>query len=343
MEETMRAFYIDKEKCYLQEKEQDMTLENEEVLLKIKYVGLCGSDLNTYRKLNPLVTYPRIPGHEISAEIVAKGNQVPDYWLIDDNVCVIPYTNCGKCSSCQVGRYNCCQHNQTLGVQQDGSMQDFFKIHFSKLLKFPDISQTELALVEPLSVGYHAIIRGGVQKDKYVAIIGCGMIGIGAIFGAILAGSKVIAIDIDDQKLELMKQYGVSYTINSKKENIKEAIDLITDKHGVSLVIEAVGNPATYTQAIDIVSFAGRVVYIGYAKEPVSYETKYFVMKELDILGSRNAFVEDFQAVGQYLSEKRFDITPLISKIYPINQTEQALNFWDKTPNSIIKILISTE
>ena len=336
----MKAFYIDTEGSYINSDQEKPNVGVEEVLLKIHKVGLCGSDLNTYRKLNPMVTYPRIPGHEVAASILEVGSSVPKEWKIGDEVCLVPYTNCNKCAACEAGRINCCEHNKTLGVQQNGAMSEEFSIHYSKLLKFPKLSLEELALVEPLSVGYHAVMRGKAQSQDLVVVIGCGMIGIGAIFGALLQGCQIIAIDIDDKKLELMKSYGVKYTINSLTQNVIEEINKISNNKGANLVIEAVGNAQTYTMAIDIASFAGRVVYIGYTKVPVSYETKYFVMKELDICGSRNAFKDDFIAVGEYLSDEKFDITPLITQKCSFDEVGYILDYWSKNPSQVIKILV---
>ncbi len=179
-----------------------------EVLLRMNYVGFCGSDLSTYLGKNPMVNYPRVPGHEISGVITAMAEGVPGEFKIGDTVTVVPYTNCGSCPSCRRGRAYACRENQTLGVQRDGAMQEYLAVPWQKLLPASKLNELELAMVEPLTVGFHAIERGRVGKDDVVMVLGCGMIGAGAIAGASLRGASVIAVDIDDHKLELAKELG---------------------------------------------------------------------------------------------------------------------------------------
>jgi threonine dehydrogenase-like Zn-dependent dehydrogenase len=277
------------------------TLGAGEILLRIKYVGFCGSDLNTYLGRNPMVKMPVIPGHEVGAVIEEIGEGVPAGFEKGMNVTVNPYTNCGKCASCRNGRVNACEHNETLGVQRNGSMQEFLVLPWTKVIPAAGLSDKECALIEPMSVGFHAVSRAQVTDIDTVAVIGCGMIGLGAIVRASLRGARVIAMDIDDEKLELAKRLGASMVINSKTENVVERVRELTDGYMADVVIEAVGSPVTYVTAIDIVAFTGRVACIGYAKSEVAFQTKYFVQKELDIRGSRNAMPEDFRAVIHYL------------------------------------------
>ena len=236
-----------------------------EVKLKIKYIGFCGSDLSTYLGKNPMVDYPRVPGHEISAVIVSVGEEVPANFKTGQAVTVVPYTNCGQCSSCRKGRFNACRYNQTLGVQRDGAMQEFMNVPWQKLIADDQLSAKELAMVEPLTVGFHAIDRGRVTDIDAVMVFGCGMIGSGAIIRAALRGAKVIAVDIDDQKLELARKIGASFCINSKNTNLHEALQVITGGHGPDVIIEAAGNPFTYQSALEEAAFAARVVCIGRA------------------------------------------------------------------------------
>ena len=311
----------------------------EDVLVEVHYVGLCGSDLNTYRGLMPLVTYPRIPGHEVSGLIIAKGDQVPEAIQLGDKVMLSPYTHCGLCPACRFGRPNCCQFNQTLGVQRDGALSERFAIHYSKLFSHKTLSLAELALVEPLSVGYHAANRGRVTEIDTVLVIGCGAIGIGAIAAAARKGAMVIAVDIDDTKLAEVKKFGAHYTINSDKQELLAAINELTNSEGVSVAIEAVGLPHTFRLAVKAVAFAGRVVYIGYAKTEVSYDTTLFVRKELDIMGSRNA-LRVFPAVIKMLEKGQQPFTDLITRKYPFTETAAAFAAWDANPGQFTKILI---
>ncbi len=310
-----------------------------EVLLRVRRLGFCGSDLSTFRGGNPLVSYPRIPGHEIAAVIEAVTTGVPAAFSIGQAVTVTPYTTCGKCSSCRQKRFNACRYNQTLGVQQDGAFTDYIVAPWQKLVSSSKLGLRELALVEPLAVGFHAVSRGRVAATDTVLVFGCGMIGLGAIAAAGLhRGATVIAVDIEDAKLAIAKKAGATHVINSRTENLHERLLALTDGHGPDVAIEAVGNPATFVAAVDEVCFAGRVVYIGYAKAPVSYETKYFVMKELDIMGSRNATPDDFRDVVTMLEAGRYPIEDTITRTVPFAESGEALAAWSANPGAITKI-----
>ena len=312
----------------------------DEVLVKIQYVGFCGSDLNTYSGKNPMVKLPVIPGHEIGGVIKAVGENVPAHLKADMPCTVNPYTACGSCPSCRNGRPNACQFNQTFGVQRNGAMCEYIAVSWGKVIADPAISAKDFCLVEPMSVGFHAVDRGKVTDLDIVMVIGCGMIGIGAIVRAALRGAKVIAVDVDDAKLELAKRLGAMFTINSQKENVHDRLQSMTNSFGPDAVIEAVGTPVTYQTAINEVAFTGRVVCIGYAKTEIAFETKQFVQKEMDIRGSRNAMPEDFRAVMEYLKRGTCPKEELISGIYLPKQAQDALEQWKENPGRIFRILI---
>jgi L-galactonate 5-dehydrogenase len=311
-----------------------------EVLLKIKYVGFCGSDLNTYSGKNPMVSYPRIPGHEISAVIQSTGEEVPPNFKPGQAVTVVPYTNCGQCSSCRSGRLNACRYNQTLGVQRDGAMQEFITVPWQKIITDDYLSGKELAMVEPLTVGFHAVDRGRVTDVDTVLVFGCGMIGSGAIIRAALRGAKVIAVDIDDHKLEIASKIGAQYVINSKTTNLHEALVEITNGNGPDVVIEAAGNPFTYQAALEEAAFAARIVCIGYAKNEISFATKLWVQKEIDIMGSRNASPSDFEAVINYLKRGTFPLDNMITRIVSPEEAAEAVITWAGDTGQVMKILV---
>lgn len=311
-----------------------------EVLLKIKFVGFCGSDLNTFLGRNPMVKLPVIPGHEVGAVIESVGPGVPGGFESGMSVTVNPYTNCGKCAACRNGRVNACEHNETFGVQRNGAMGEYLALPWQKVIPAPGISPRDCALIEPMSVGFHAVSRGQVTDIDTVLVIGCGMIGCGAIVRAALRGATVIAMDLDDEKLELAKRIGARYTINSQTENIHERLLEITEGLGPDVVIEAVGSPATYIMAVNEVAFTGRVVCIGYAKSEVTFQTKYFVQKELDIRGSRNALPEDFRAVVRYLQQDSCPREDLISQIVTPEEAFAAMQKWSADPGKIFRILV---
>ena len=311
-----------------------------EVMVKIEYVGFCGSDLNTFLGRNPMVNLPIIPGHEVGAVIEKIGEGVPEGFTKGMNVTLNPYTNCGKCASCRNGRVNACEHNETLGVQRNGVMCQYAVLPWQKIIPAEGISSRTCALIEPMSVGFHAVSRAQVTDNEFVMVVGCGMVGLGAVIRASQRGASVIAVDIDDEKLALAKRIGAAYTVNSMTENVHERIQSITGGFGVDVVIEAVGSPATYVMAVEEVSFTGRVTYIGYSKTEVSFQTKLFVQKELDIRGSRNALPADFRAVINYLKAGNCPVDELISNETGPDGAFDAMKEWASNPGKVFRILV---
>lgn len=315
-------------------------LGDDEVLLKMKYVGFCGSDLNTYRGGNPMVRMPVVPGHEVGAEVVKIGKNVPEGLKPGMTVTVNPYTNCGKCASCRNGRVNACQHNETLGVQRWGAMCEYISLPWEKVIPAGLLTPRTCALIEPMSVGFHAVSRAQVTDIDVVLVIGCGMVGMGAVVRSVQRGATVVAADIDDEKLSLARQMGASYTINTMTEDVHARLLEMTSGFGPDVVIEAVGSTPTYQMAVDEVAFTGRVICIGYAKSEVSFQTKYFVQKELDIRGSRNAQPSDFRAVIHYLERGTCPVDRLISNVVTPENAEAAMKQWDENPGKVFRILV---
>jgi len=318
---------------------EDRAAKPLEATMRIRRIGLCGTDLSTYLGKNPLVTYPRIPGHEVAATL----ERVPknDLGLVEGmDVTMSPYTSCGKCSACRQGRVNACRFNETLGVQRDGALMDHFSMPLGKLYAAP-LPIEELCLVEPLTVGCHAVARGRLTSADTVAIYGCGGVGLGAVSAAAFRGANVIAIDLDDKKLAIAVAAGARHVVHSGRDDVHARLQEITGGHGPDVVIEAIGRPDTYRAAIEEVAFTGRVVYIGYAKEHVSFETRLFVQKELDILGSRNALPQDFKEVIRMFEQKRFPTAEAISATVPLKDAPGILRDWSENPAAYTKIMIS--
>ena len=319
---------------------EEPKLAPDEVLIRMEYVGFCGSDLNTYLGRNPMVKLPVVPGHEIGAVVETVGESVPDIIKPGMVVTVNPYTNCGKCPSCRNGRVNACQFNETLGVQRNGAMRARMALPWAKIIPAEGLDTLTCALVEPMSVGFHAVSRGAVTDVDAVMVIGCGMVGLGAVVRSALRGATVIAADIDDEKLALARQLGASHVVNTMTEDVHARLQEITSGTGPDVIIEAVGNPYTYRMAVDEVAFTGRVVCIGYANSEVSFQTKYFVQKELDIRGSRNAMPEDFRAVIRYMKNGTCPVDRLVSMTVRPEEAESAMARWSESPGSIFRILV---
>ena len=311
-----------------------------EVLLKLQYVGFCGSDINTFMGRNTMALNPVIPGHEVGAVIEAVGAGVPENLKPGMVVTCNPYTNCGKCASCRNQRVNACEHNETLGVQRNGAMKEYIVLPWEKIIPAGSLTPKVTALVEPMSVGFHAVSRAQVTDIDVVMVIGCGMVGMGAIVRSALRGATVIAADIDDEKLALAKKMGAAYAVNTKTEDVHQRLQEITGGFGPDVVIEAVGSVPTYQMAVNEVAFTGRVACIGYAKSEVSLQTKYFVQKELDIRGSRNAQPSDFRAVINYMERGTCPVDELITRIIKPEEALATMRWWSENPGKVFRILV---
>ena len=313
----------------------------DDVLLRVLVIGLCGTDLNTYRGLNPLVSYPRVPGHEIGAVIEQCGSEVPEQWKPGMIVTCSPYTSCGVCSACGKGRFNACKFNQTLGVQRDGALTELVAISWRRLFYAAALKPPACALVEPLAVGFHAAARGDVQPGDTIVVIGTGVVGLGAISGAAQRqAARVIAVDVSDQKLDLARKAGATDGINSTTTDLHQSLLELTAGQGADLVIEAVGKVDTFLSAVDEVCYAGRVVYVGYANRPVPFETKHFLLKELSIQGSRGSTPEDFLNVMAVLQNDAFPISETITHTISLDQVSTVMQDWDSNPGEFTKIQV---
>ncbi|MEP0521876.1 MAG: zinc-binding alcohol dehydrogenase family protein [Hyphomicrobiales bacterium] len=337
----MKAFYINApgEGFFGEANEPEMGTDD--VLLQVERVGLCGSDLNTWRGMNPLVGYPRIPGHEVSGTLLSKGANVPERLEIGMAVTLNPYKNCGRCPACQVGRINACRNNQTLGVQREGAMTSRISVPWERIVVSKTAHPDHLVLIEPMAVGFHAVRRGRVGADETVLVFGCGAIGLGVIAGAARLGARVIAVDINGAKLTLAKAAGAA--IGVSPDEVKDTVQSLTHGDGVDVAIEAVGLPETFLGCVDIAAPCGRVVYIGYSNTPVTYDTKLILTKELDVMGSRGALQEDFQEAAAHLESGSYPANDIISRVMPFRQTGDALAYWASDTGAVTKIVVDVQ
>ena len=311
-----------------------------EIAVDPAFVGYCGSDLTSYRGLNPLVSYPRVPGHEIAGTVSALGQGVTGP-AVGDVVTVLPYFNCGHCRACRAGKPNACVNNQTMGVQREGAMTSRIVVPAEKVLAVPGLALRDVALVEPCAVGFHAARRAEVQAGETVVVLGCGMIGLGAMMGCLRRGAQVIAVDLSPGKLDVARRLGATHALASDADLAKRIEDLVPG--GPDVVIEAVGAVSTFLAAVDLVGQCGRVVYIGYAKDAVAFDTKRFITKEIDIRGSRNALRTDFDDVVTWLRDNPEAGGHIVSATVPLEEAAGKLAEWDARPGDFTKILVSLE
>lgn len=312
----------------------------DEVLLRVRRVGMCGSDLSAYRGTSSMVRYPVVPGHEISAEVLDIGAESADGLEVGDLVTVLPYFSCGRCGACKAGRANACQFNETLGVQRPGALCEFISVPRSHVVTLsPCLSTEEAALIEPLSVGFHLANRSGVSQGEHVAVFGCGAVGLGAVAASSYKGARVTAVDIARPKLDMARRFGAVSGINSAVEDPVTLLLADTGREGVDVAIECVGQPATFLQALESVRFAGRVGIVSYSTKEVSFNTKLIVAKELDLHGSRNAR-DEFAEVQGMLLTSGVPFIEMITETVPFPDVTSALHRWSASPESFTKIMV---
>jgi threonine dehydrogenase-like Zn-dependent dehydrogenase len=310
-----------------------------EVLVKVARIGLCGTDLGTYLGKNPLVSYPRVIGHEV-AGVIAEAGPGTVGLVPGTRVAVSPYKNCGGCPACRAGRPNACRANETLGVQREGALADYVVAPASRLFTSASLSLDHLALVEPFSVGMHAVARGRVAPGDTVLVIGCGGVGTGAVAGAAGRGARVLALDLDEAKLTLARTLGAADAVPGADEHAAARIADLTGGDGPSVVIEAVGSAATYRLALEVVQSCGRIVCIGWVKGDVSLEARHLVAKEVDLLGSRNAMGE-FDEVIALFESGRIDPARVVTDRIEMDAVPAVFERWSARPSAIGKVLVS--
>ena len=307
----------------------------DEALLKVRYVGICGSDVNTYRGSNPLATYPIVPGHELCCEVLESD----EGFVPGDLVVIEPLLPCGECYPCRVGRYNCCEDLKVLGVHQDGGMAEEITLPLSRLYRLPDDTDASLGpLVETLSIGYHACNRARIQAGDDVLVIGAGPIGLGAALVAKEKGARVGVVDRLDARLRLSLELGIDFGFQAQEDTEAEVIKHFD--HRPNVVIEAVGSPRTLESAIEVVSAAGRVVYVGWTSDPPQWRPDLFLKKELDFMGSRNSH-DLFPEVIEFYRRNQDPLRRLVSHRFPMADIEEAMTLMDGHPDQVMKIVVS--
>lgn len=310
-----------------------------EALLKIKYVGICGADVASYTGNQPFTTYPRIPGHEFSAEIV----EIPENDLGLKKGMIVtanPYFNCGKCYSCERGFVNCCTDNKTMGVQKDGAFCEYVAMPIERIYDGLGLSAKELALIEPFTIGRHAVSRTTIKPSDKVLVIGAGPIGLFALICAKLTGAQVYSADLLDKRLDIALGYGAAGVINTSKTKLKEATDSITGGNGFDVVIEACGLSQTFLDSIENVCFAGKIILIGNGKKETTFLHSRILQKELNIFGSRNSYKKDFTDLISIVKEGKVDLMKMVSDVYPIEKADEAFKALAHNDGSLAKILV---
>lgn len=320
-------------------KEKDIPLPQKgEALLRIKYCGICGSDVAVFNGNQPFASYPRIPGHEFSAEIVhIEGEQgkLKNGMQVTAN----PYFNCKECYPCKRGKVNCCENNQTMGVQREGAFAEYVVMPVEKIINGNGLPLQELAVVEPFSISYHAINRSEVQPNDNVLVIGAGPIGIFAMIAAKLRGANVYIADLFDKRLELAKNIGADTVINSNNHDLCATIRELTDNNGVDVCVDAVGSERAFKSCIENTCFGGKIILIGNGKKETTFNHSILVKKEISLYGSRNS-LNDFEPIIRLISSKYINISSAITHVYKMYQAEEAFLALVENDGSKTKVLI---
>ena len=312
----------------------------DEALLRPLFGGICGSDLTSYRGTNAYLTYPRIPGHEFSAQIVEIGENDRGF-KVGDIVTANPYFNCGKCYSCRKGLVNACMSNQTMGVQREGGFSEYMVMPISRLIDGKGLDPKTLALIEPFCIGYHGIQRAGVHEGDKVLVVGAGTIGVLAAIAAKSRGAKVWICDVAPKKLDYAMQFGMDGKIlNDSPENFDKAVKEITDGNGFDVTVEAVGLPSTFQNCLDAACFGGRVAVIGVGKHNIDLDFTIIQKKELNIYGSRNALTRDFEELIDTVKNQGLKLDKVVTNVYPFAQAAQAFEDFHQNAGSMLKVMI---
>lgn len=322
----------------LTEKEMP-TCNATEALLKVLYCGICGADVASYTGNQPFTTYPRIPGHEFSAQIVSipendKGLQVGDV------VTANPYFNCGHCYACARGIVNACTDNQTMGVQRDGSFQEYIAMPVERIIPGKGLSAKTLALIEPFSISCHALSRAAVRAGDTLLIMGAGPIGLFALLKAKAMGARVAIADMLENRLALAKAYGADLTIPVRQTDLHAASLAFTNGNGYDVCVEACGAPETFLTCLTEAAHGANILLIGNGKREITFVHSILLKKELNVFGSRNALTPDFESLIALVASGKADVLKMVNGVYDAAEATKAFDALAHNDGTYAKLLI---
>jgi 2-desacetyl-2-hydroxyethyl bacteriochlorophyllide A dehydrogenase len=311
-----------------------------EVQVRVRQVGICGTDLHAFQGNQPFFEYPRILGHELAAEVVQIGPmQQPNTLRVGDRCCIQPYLNCGKCGACRRGFENCCEHMRVIGVHQNGGMQELINVPVDKVYK-STLDDDALALVEMLSIGARAVRRACIIPGEHVMVVGVGPIGLGVSLLAQQAGAQVVVVDLSDQRLNFAQRHlGIEHAIQGK-QNVLERLNAIVPGDLPTVVFDATGSLQSMKQSFNYVAHGGRLVFVGFANGDVTFSDPEFHRREITLLASRNATTQDFNQVMTLLDGGAVNISPWITHRVSPEQMVQDFHQWVEPGTSVVKAIM---
>lgn len=320
-------------------REEKPALAEGQAIIKIKRIGICGTDLHAFQGEQPYFEYPRILGHELSGELL-ESDGAPGFNK-GERVTFIPYFNCGECIACRSGKPNCCTHIKVCGVHTDGGMREYLSVPSRLLVHGEDLTYDELALIEPLAIGAHGVRRADAGAGEFVLVIGAGPIGMGIMEFARIAGAKVIAMDVNEDRLLFCRnQLRTAHTVNARAEDATEQLRKITGGDLPTVVIDATGNLAAINNAFQYMAHGARYVLVGLQKGTISFSHPEFHKREATLMSSRNATRQDFEHVIACIKTKQVDPLVFITHRVPFDRVKSEFASWLDPANGVIKAMV---
>ena len=308
--------------------------------MRVHRIGVCGTDIHAFNGKQPFFSYPRVLGHELGVEVVAVGDGVTNV-KPGDRCAVEPYLNCGKCIACRRGKPNCCTDIRVLGVHTDGGMREQFSLPADKLHPSATLALDQLALVETLGIGAHAVERAQVESGEFVLVIGAGPIGLAVMQFAVEKGAQVIVLDINDARIDFcQRQLGVPYAIHGANGNVFDALKRITSNDLPTAVFDATGSPTSMVGSFEYPAHGGRLIFVGLFQGEVTFNDPNFHRRELTLHASRNALPGDFTRIIRLIEAGRIDTTPWITHRASSDQVVAEFPGWTKPETGVIKAMI---
>jgi len=310
-----------------------------EAFVRVRRIGICGTDLHAYQGNQPFFSYPRVLGHELAVEVVEVGEN-PQGLSRGDLCVVVPYLECGSCVACRQGKVNCCTQLRVLGVHVDGGMAEFLTVPVRNLIPSPNLNLEQIALVENQSIGAHAVRRAAPEEGEPALVIGAGPIGLGVIQAAKARGAMVIAMDISRERLEFCHRHlGVEHTVNAQDKALDALLE-ITSGDLPTLVFDATGSPESMLKAFEYVAHGGRLVFVGVVQADITFHDPEFHKREMTLLATRNATRQDFEWVVRSMESGAIVTDPMITHRVSFEQVIGSFDMWLKPESGLIKAVV---
>lgn len=322
-----------------------------EALVRVRRIGVCGTDLHAFRGRQPFFTYPRILGHELGVEVVAVGPGVEGI-AVGDRCAVEPYMDCAVrqvrepglayCVACRRGRTNCCTRLECLGVHCDGGMRETIAVPAIKLHKSSRLSIDQLALVETLGIGAHAVARAGPLEGELALVVGAGPIGLAVAQFALLAGARVAVVDVRPDRLEFCRRLGVAHVLDGRQDVLQQLAELSGGELATT-VFDATGSAESMARSFDYTAHGGTLVYVGLVQGDVAFHDPHFHRREISLLASRNSTAADFRRIIGLMEADRIDTTPWITHRAAFDEAIEAFPAWLKPESLVVKAIIGID